>query len=175
MADERTHQDVLASSFIASAVCATLVCLGIIIGMLLRRGSKRPLELAEPKQSWLSKEGLSGLVSLAGTQNPMKLDTHDGFQPRSMMRTLVIPAGQTVRLMQASDDHPWQCEVRVIQPPGSFAQFSLENGTGPNTIGSVTVPAGGFHDVPVPAGRALFATGTVADVMVSIAGRQVRG
>jgi hypothetical protein len=190
MADEpQEHPSYLASSFIATATCLTLLTLGVIVGLLLyrRREDSEPKQLGNPYQfhGWLpppnpqqQDPGLGmpsidyeGFPRLEGT-----VTQHEEFRPRSVMRTLVIPLGQTVRLLQASDDHPWQCEVRVVNPPGSFAQFSLENGTASNTVGSVTVSAGGVpQEVTVPAGRSLFVTGNVNGVMVSITGRQVRG
>jgi hypothetical protein len=88
-----------------------------------------------------------------------------GPSKTSAMRTITISTTTPTMLLRAIDGD-WKVSVRVVSPVGSFAQFSIGQGS----TDAVTVPAGTSQDIWIPRGQYLYATGNVANVVVSVSG-----
>ena len=91
---------------------------------------------------------------------------------KTYMRTVDLPAvensnSRAVRVVQAPKDTPYQAEIQVVSPPGSFAVLSfdastlnlpMQNGALPRGD-TMIVPAGVFKPVFLAPGQVLYGKG----------------
>ena len=91
---------------------------------------------------------------------------------KTYMRTVDLPAvenpySRAVRVVQAPKDTPYQAEIQVVSPPGSFAVLSfdaatlnlpMQNGALPRGD-TMSVPAGVFKPVFLAPGQVLYGKG----------------
>jgi hypothetical protein len=147
----------------------TMVVMGILCGLaigavfvlLFRRRDGEPLLRELPS----SDPDLASFLSLPGPP-AVKYDKVTAVPTRPVARTVQISHQKPTLLLKAVGSRDWTVWVRVVGPPGSFARFMISDNTGD----AIDLPAGGHHQMRIPAGEFLFAQGDMPCVTVSASG-----
>ncbi|TFH21765.1 MAG: hypothetical protein E4H03_09890 [Myxococcales bacterium] len=148
---------------IVGSLCG--LALGAVVVMLLRRrdggGGGR---LLLPESSSPPDFDLSSFLS-SPPLSP-KYDKVIAVPSRPVARTVTISERDPTLILKAVGKRDWTIWVRVVGPPGAFARFMISNNSGD----AIDVPAGGHHQMRLPAGEFLYAQGDMPCVTVSASG-----